>query len=777
MSRLFTLKFVISILLVIGITACSDKETNTESSSDNIIITGVAALRYNSDQTNLTGSITVSATQLVQGAHNVSLSNVMINPIEGCELEESLRALKVLSFNTNGSQLLNIDLTFPEKCDARTLSISYNRSVRTTDTTGNILSADLVGRTLAFLEPVQIALTGSNDTTPINTEVQSNSNANLSMFFEPSFIDIYAPGQEIPLQITIIDENYVGHEANITLSKIFDASTGVDSIDQANFGAFKEEKLNAAYYASKHFGEATATYVAPKVLPTNTQRTATVIAYISETQYVEKNITIRYQSAAEFQKQEYAIYPSIPDSFHVGERAYFGFKIAAINDETNIISDAKVKSLSINIETDYLAEFIDINDIPLGSGSINAQSTAVKTVTISANTKSGFGLVKVTALLDTSEGDVTLSKTFDFVVQSGPVSAISIVYDTNGTAYENGLYSNNYTIHAVDKYGNPANDGEHVYVSVINGLELQNGTVSGDIFDIAKVTKKHFYPSNGTINSSTNGGSILSVSDVPTSNIDFTTDRLIILSNRFRNDQDYTGFWTLDSTDGNSTQSTINLVEKYSGTQTNNLTFVIGDETRYNPCNLTNNVADLDSRDGTYQVKDGVAKFKLRYDPFLVGKDVYIAANSFNGTKRVGNAIREKLLGYGIESTEIIVTGPDDDDNPNTTLFTNGYAEPGLFQVNNELLLVQNTATTIRIKEGSCRFIEKISELASFKEYSDFANTSEIFGSVLTGTKPTSINNQKITSCENGRISMYLLVPEGKSCTVVADKYVDYEEK
>ena len=83
----------------------------------------------------------------------------------------------------------------------------------------------------------------------------------------------------------------------------------------------------------------------------------------------------------------------------------------------------------------------------------------------------------------------------------------------------------------------------------------------------------------------------------------------------------------------------------------------------------------------------------------------------------------------------------------------------------------------IQILKDALNLIEKISELASFKEYSDFANTSEIFGSVLTGTKPTSINNQKITSCENGRISMYLLVPEGKSCTVVADKYVDYEEK
>ena len=710
------LKIVILFALTLAWSGCEDNTTKSPQSSQSIAISGVASLKYASTaQTNLSGTVSISVNGITNGVHVVTINNIKLD-VTGCE-ESSTYA--PITFTTNSTELFAISTTFSEACDQTTLNVLYDATVTTNDQTGEATSTTSANQTLLFAAVVTIeTVTPIEQGKPPVIE-KSQSNANLKMFFEPSFVEIYAPDQVQKIKIVIVDEKYIGHEANITLSKLFNSDGTIDEGNISAYGSFNDESLHATYYPDRHFGEVDAYFSAPSQLPSSTIKIATIRAKITEDFYVEKNITIRYQSTQDFQKDEYRIYASVPSSFQLNSRAYFGFKIASATDENNILDDSFINNISVDIKTDYLAEFSDIDNNLLGSGEQNISGKAIKTFIVQSNTKAGHGIITVSATIKTPNSDaLTISRTFDFVVQSGPVSSISIVPDVNGTIYQNGLYTSNYTIHAVDQYANPVSTGEHVYVNVVNGLEIVSETIphAETIFDINKTFEKHFYNSQGAISANENGGSTLTATGVDVNHIDINIDRVMILSNRIRNSADYTGSWTLDSIESNG--SKLGLIEDYTGVDKDNLTFIIGDDTRYNPCALTNNVADLDSLDQTYKITNGIARFKIQYDPYLVGKDIYIAANTYNQTKRVGAAIREKIFGLGIEQNEFELIGPEDDDNDFTNLFSLAYMEPHLTQKQTELL-VQNVRTKPIILEGACTIISQLSQLDGLLEARD----------------------------------------------------------
>ncbi len=312
------------------------------------------------------------------------------------------------------------------------------------------------------------------------------------------------------------------------------------------------------------------------------------------------------------------------------------------------------------------------------TSSYSYSGKAQKNIKLQSYSKSGIATIEATALIFDGKKNVTITKDFTFTVASGPISSISLVY--SDTVYDSGLFLNTYIVHAVDKYGNPANKGEQIYAGVVNGLRISSGD---------GVTP--LYGQTGTMHNGTLARFSVAGSTLQFGNVQAHRDRVVVLANENRHDAKYLGGWLIQSIDS---PTILTLDDRYSDTDAANLTFAIGSEDRVDTCGDSLALADLDSKDGSYTVgDDGTAKLTLRYDPYLIGKDIFMYVNSYTSSGRVGTSLKEKLWGKGITATDKTCTTVG---NCSTTLSftiddTGGKA-------------LQNVAVPIKY-EGSCQFI------------------------------------------------------------------------
>gem|GEM_PF-4260774 len=216
---------------------------------------------------------------------------------------------------------------------------------------------------------------------------------------------------------------------------------------------------------------------------------------------------------------------------------------------------------------------------------------------------------------------------------------MSIVY--NSTDYQNGIFYDDYIVHCVDENNHPAYIGKIVNVGVVGGLDKSSAG-------------RYLKLDEGKIGLDGQRNTIFSIDE--SNYYDFSNvksaDTLVILANENRNSPDYMGGWRIDTV---LSDYSLGLAEEYYGESADELTSVIGTPKRYDECHHTIYGVDLDKVGGQYLIdSNGIAHIRLKYDPFFVGKDVFIYANTSvkddNGSsRRVGVALRQKLYGNGIE--------------------------------------------------------------------------------------------------------------------------------
>jgi hypothetical protein len=242
---------------------------------------------------------------------------------------------------------------------------------------------------------------------------------------------------------------------------------------------------------------------------------------------------------------------------------------------------------------------------------------------------SGIDIIDVNATVDENGTSKTISKQIPIVIISGPVRAISINKVSSQYDSSTGLFVRTYSIHAVDKYSNPVNAGTKITVgAVVNKKIFSN---SGTLKPISESDKSEFDDNNKNFTD------------------DLLNNTLIIFADSSNTDPLYLGGWIIDNVD-NSHKLT--LASAYSGSEVDNLSYVIGDEKRYMECSSTLAVADFDSADKTYTTNNsGIAIVKLRLDPDLIGKTIAIYANSYQD-KKVGISKKEILLNTQILTKE-----------------------------------------------------------------------------------------------------------------------------
>jgi hypothetical protein len=260
----------------------------------------------------------------------------------------------------------------------------------------------------------------------------------------------------------------------------------------------------------------------------------------------------------------------------------------------------------------------------------------------------------------------TYSLKVPMVIEKNKSSSMAIV--PIETRYENGLFIDKFVIHVVDSYGNKAKDGTEIYTGVINNPKLYSNALeeSVDVNDanilyniMDKNDNLYFRDDRGELDRD-NALFTLPLNSIDTTKETVTNlDTLILLANKDQHKPENLGGWDIKSIDDDHTLSLLSVTP---GNSVSNVSYVIGDEYRYNACAKTIMNAAASSFEST-EVKDGIAYAELRYVPAMVGKTIFIYANSKLDDKRIGISRKVTLKGLGVTEGTLTcdykITGPN----------------------------------------------------------------------------------------------------------------------
>jgi hypothetical protein len=328
-----------------------------------------------------------------------------------------------------------------------------------------------------------------------------------------------------------------------------------------------------------------------------------------------------------------------------------------------LANDSVIDKVTLRVDGKYL-NFID------QKGNYGTMATLKKTegtVAIKSLKKSGTTYIELKAdIIFHNEDGSTETKQLTSYLPMGIItngsSTMTIIpnyADDSKKRYDAnlGLYIDTFTIHVVDKYGNKAKDGTKVHVGVVNNLKK---TPSGEPLYSSVLSGTHISTNLGTlIKTDDNKTKFTTANDLSNVKAD---DTVVILANEDHSNPLHLGGWGVK--DGNTT--TLDIWHNYStdsNTATDGLSFAIGNDKKVNRCEETTATAAIYATEGyeDYKVKDGIVVVELRYDPYMVGKTVFIYANSTLENKRIGVSRRVDLQGTGPQEFYYICDNSDED--------------------------------------------------------------------------------------------------------------------
>jgi hypothetical protein len=336
--------------------------------------------------------------------------------------------------------------------------------------------------------------------------------------------------------------------------------------------------------------------------------------------------------------------------FQQFESGILTYKIKELYSDT-LVDSAIIKKITFSVDDTRYFKFVDFNGRETNTFSIDSTEKEIKPeniIRVKMNDNSGTTQITVSTNIELPDGSVReLSNTIPVVVIKNKTASITV--NPYGTKWikdgENaGLFVEKYVFHVVDKYGNKAKDGTSVKIGVVNEPKLYTLGHKDYYSNTINKTGTIHTDKTFTINSDENASFMTHTID--------NEDNLVILPNQIKNDPTYLGAWSINHvTDAN----TITLMDDYTGNidpkipvgDTSGLTFVVGDEDRYNPCSKTLANAAFYFPEGA-EVKDGTVYAELRYQPYMFGKTVFVYANAVIDGERIGIAREMHLLGEGL---------------------------------------------------------------------------------------------------------------------------------
>jgi hypothetical protein len=602
-----------SMFLIIGCTETTDA-SNTGGGNFNPTITiSNADVEYSNGFINqYKGDLKIVENNLFYTT--VNFSNITPSLDSGSECNITNFSISKTTLKSGESASFTIT-TNNECANINTLILQTLEAANYVDTTNKTIQS-----TITFEKDINISKTVTSD-----EDVGVSS-----LVVSPSSFKV-VDGLQKEITVITLDQN-----SNPVPSSKVKISVPVDANGDV-FGSFDSYELTTG-----DNGQATVTYTAPDDIDSFEGNESVAFSVVDTS--ISKSVTLIFSQDVTDENEtvavDYEITMSVPNSIEVDNSGNIIVNIVESKNSENEILDNNVHEVNV---TSLVNGFISFKGD--GSEAYEYNSTASKSITVYSAKTSGIDILRVSAYIFDGEKNVTITKDFPLTISSGPISSMSIVYSK--TTYDGVFFNDEYTVHAVDKFGNPANAGSKIYMGVVNGLRVD------------KDDDELFVEKNGTIDYDSSNDITefnLTNTDSDFSNVE-EGDNVVILAEANRLDSKYLGGWVIGT---KVDDKTLNFESKYFGDTTEKLTFVVGNENRYDGCEKTVKVADFDSADKTYTTDDnGNAKLTLRYDPYLIGKDVYIYANSYSD-KRVGTALRKKLWGTGIPvPASLTCTAPD----------------------------------------------------------------------------------------------------------------------
>lgn len=417
-----------------------------------------------------------------------------------------------------------------------------------------------------------------------------------TLYLVPNQVTITSPGEEKEITILTLNAQHIGVSSSVVLEQLSD---GIH-----DYGSFEP----SGTITTDESGKAVVTYIAPDSISGISERNITVT---ETSQNLTQTLNIQYNTSTG-PGIDYEIEVSVPESLDIEDTDQITVTIHELGNPSVPIADSKVHEVNL---TTMAANILTFG----GKTTESYMNAAVKPVAVTTKTLSGTAVIEINALVDNGEKDVLLSATVPVVVLSGPVTAMSLFYAGTSEDTALGIYKNTYTIHAVDKYDNPAREGITLHPSIINGTKvIRSVGTSGQITQGA--------PGVDTFND----GSLNIFASVDTDDI------LSIVPNANRFSKNYIGNWSIDFV---SSPNQLELAEDYLAATTNGLSYVIGNSKRYLP-GYGVAAVDIKDKDGKGYVTDkkGNVQFNVTFDPVLAGHTVTLSANAYDGGERTGVA-------------------------------------------------------------------------------------------------------------------------------------------
>ncbi len=294
--------------------------------------------------------------------------------------------------------------------------------------------------------------------------------------------------------------------------------------------------------------------------------------------------------------------------------------------------DSVVKYIKFNIDEKH-AEFFD----PQGRHGDTIEFNNAKAtgdIAIKSTNLSGQVPINFNAVIDNT--DINLTQSLPVVIEKNRSSSMAIVPFQVEYDDKTGLFTETFTIHVVDSYGNKAQDGTRISTGVINNPKLYGSPFQLNTFGTLKKSSGTFEIQDGNFSADV----IDKISE---------QDTLIVLANQQQHKPANLGGWDIKTI---LSDKSIELFDLDAGDDVSHLSYVVGDEYRYDECSATLMNAASATFNST-EVKDGIAQATLRYTPDMFGRNVFIYANSIIDGKRIGISRPLLLNGLGLETMTV----------------------------------------------------------------------------------------------------------------------------
>ncbi len=450
------------------------------------------------------------------------------------------------------------------------------------------------------------------------------------MYVVPESFTVTEAGQTQEITIVTVNEENIGVSTTVTLEQPF--------FNNTDYGSFDKTSVTTDLS-----GKAVVAYTAPDAITGLSERNITV----TETSaIIHKELNIKF-GTPDTLGTNYEIVVDAPASLAVDDTDQITVKIVEVGNPSNVIANGNVHEVNLT------SQFTNILTFAGGSATFSYDSLGTKAIAVETKTLSGVAVIAVSASVYNGDHDVVLNALVPVTVLSGPVTAISLFY-VGSSENELGAFINTYTIHAIDKYANPAREGVVLSPSLINGVKLAetDSSPTGQITAGTPVTFEDALKDFGIVGIT-------------------TEDRLIIVPNSTRYAQSYLGGWSIDDVAGQS----LTLSESYFGATADNLSYVIGNESRSLLGDIA--LASIASKTGSYATDaNGNVQFDIVFDPALAGHTATIAAHAYD-TNRTGVAKVAGLRWGHYNSTVEKVDNDGNDHNVTLTLeICNSKDEP-----------------------------------------------------------------------------------------------------